>query len=51
MARYRYDIKYKWDSEMWVIIDTNNRDMETGHRFYERTKALAHAKKMDKGLA
>lgn len=48
---YRYDIKYIPDANMWVVIDTKNRDMETGDRFYGRTKALAHAKKMDKGKA
>lgn len=46
---YRYDIKHKWDTDKWVVIDTKNRDMETGYEFDDRLTALAHAKKMDKG--
>lgn len=46
---YRYDIKHKWDTDKWAVIDTKNRDMETGYEFDDRLTALAHAKKMDKG--
>lgn len=47
--RYRYDIKHKWNTDKWAVIDTKNRDMETGYEFDTREKALAHAQKMDKG--
>ena len=48
---YRYDIKHKWDTDTWAVIDTKNRDMETGYEFPDRMTALKHAKKMDKGRA
>jgi len=47
----RYDIKHKWHSDKWAVIDTKNRDMETGYEFRTYKEALAHAKKMDKGRA
>ena len=47
----RYDIKHKWETGNWAVIDTKNRDMDTGHQFPTREEALTHALKMDKGRA
>ena len=45
----RYDIRYNWEREKWLIVDTKNRNCPTGHEAYERLDALKIAKKLDKG--
>jgi len=46
---YRYDIKHKWETDSWVVIDTKNHDLETPHCFDTREAALLKATHLDKG--
>lgn len=43
----RYDIKYKWDTEMWIIVDTGNRYCPTGEEFYDRVLANERANELN----
>lgn len=39
----RYDIKYNWDRELWIVVDTLNRCCPTGEEFYDRALANERA--------
>jgi hypothetical protein len=44
----RYDIKYNYDTEKWLVVDIRNRNCPTGHETYERLDAVRIAKQLDR---